>query len=31
MKDDPAALVERVSVLIHGDITKSLETCRIDK
>ena len=28
---DPAALVERVSVLIHGDITKSLETCRIDK
>ena len=31
MKDDPAALVERVSVLIHGDITKSLETCRMDK
>lgn len=31
MKDDPAALIERVSTLIHGDITKSLEACRIDK
>ena len=31
MKADPAALVERVSTLIHGDITKSLEACRIDK
>ena len=31
MKDDPAALVERVSTLIHGDITKALEACRIDK
>ena len=31
MKDDPAALIERVSTLIHGDITKALEACRIDK
>ena len=31
MKEDPAALVERVSTLIHGDITKSLNACRIDK
>lgn len=31
MKDDPAALVERISTLIHGDITKSLNACRIDK
>ena len=31
MKDDPAALIERVSTLIHGDITKGLEACRIDK
>ena len=31
MKDDPATLIERVSTLIHGDITKSLEACRIDK
>ena len=31
MKADPAALVERVSTLIHGDITKSLQACRIDK
>ena len=31
MKEDPAALVDRVSPLIHGDITKSLNACRIDK
>ena len=31
MKDDPAALIERVSTLILGDITKALEACRIDK
>ena len=31
MRDDPAALIERVSTLIHGDITKALEACRIDK
>ena len=31
MKDDPAALIEQVSTLIHGDITKALEACRIDK
>ena len=31
MKTAPADLVERVSTLIHGDITKSLNACRIDK
>ena len=31
MKIAPADLVERVSVLIHGDITKSLNACRIDR
>lgn len=31
MRQDPAQLVEQLSTLIHGDITKALEKCRIDK
>ena len=29
MKEDPAAIVDRVSVVTHGGITKALEACRI--
>ena len=29
MKADPAAIVERVSTVTHGGITKALEACRI--
>ena len=31
MRQDPAQLVEQLSTLIHGDVTKALEKCRIDK
>lgn len=31
MRQDPAQLVEQLSILIHGDVTKALEKCRIDK
>lgn len=31
MRQDPAQLVEQLSALIHGDVTKALEKCRIDK
>ncbi len=31
MRQDPAQLVEQLSTLIQGDVTKALEKCRIDK
>ena len=31
MRQDPAQLVEQLSTLIHGDVTKALEKCRIDE
>ena len=31
MRQDPAQLVKQLSTLIHGDVTKALEKCRIDK
>ena len=30
MKEDPDALVERLSILVHGDITKALNSFRTD-
>lgn len=30
MKEDPEALVERLSILVHGDITKALNSFRTD-
>ena len=31
MKADPKQIVERISNLIHGDITRTLENCRTDR
>lgn len=31
MKEDPQAIIDRLSILIHGDITKALEAYRTDK
>jgi len=31
MKEDPSAIIERLSILIHGDITKALEKFRTDR
>ena len=31
MTEPPERLVEQLSTLIHGDVTKALEKCRIDK
>ena len=31
MKADPKQIVDRISNLIHGDITRALENCRTDR
>ena len=31
MNTDPKKIVDRISNLIHGDITRALENCRTDK
>nr|WP_312216384.1 TetR-like C-terminal domain-containing protein [Clostridioides sp.] len=31
MNEDPSAIIERLSILIHGDITKALEKFRTDR
>jgi len=30
MKENPSDIIERLSILIHGDITKALEKFRTD-
>ena len=31
MKDDPQQIIDRLSVLIHGDITRALQKYRTDR
>lgn len=31
MKDEPQEIIEKLDVLIHGNITRALESCRTDK
>lgn len=31
MKEEPASIIDRLSILIHGDIPRALETLRVDR